>query len=277
MTTNIIKYTLKIFIFLIPAKIQALDDMWIIGDRWLKEMFPSLQSINDKAAHERKKPPYICEYFNVFCYYPANDYNPMGGIINALIDILNKREKLPRYLLIAPEQSIIRAAGFEAGFDVVARKLISCLQRNISRSLSSRQDDLMNRKPGAVNPVPTRIIWVKMLDGPHYEFHPDRDHQWITDRRVDFNKILENFLVTTSSGYLHIMEIKHLSVNEHFDNVGNINPKGKIQFWKELDHLMKRFDRSEISLDPVWQQEFEAQEQRNSHRASLNNDTYRHY
>ena len=144
-------------------------------------------TINSRQSYSREKP-YICEYFNVFCYYPANDTNPLGGIINALIDILNKREKLPRYLVIVPEKSIIRSSNMDDGFELIAKRLISCLQRNVSRSLSARQEDLMNKKPGAVNPVPTRIIWLKMLGGPIYRNHPERNHELILSLKEEFTE-----------------------------------------------------------------------------------------
>ena len=156
-----------IFLNLFVAKVQALKDLWIVGERGLKDLFPTLQSIRDKATHEKKLPPYICEYFNVFCYYPATEADPVGGIINALIEILNKCEHLPKYLVVFPDKSLVATCKiFNENSDVMYTKIINCIQRNMSRLFAARKEDLMSKKPGAVAESPTHIIWMKMLDRP---------------------------------------------------------------------------------------------------------------
>ena len=49
----------------------------------------------------------------------------------------------------------------------------------------------------------------------------------------------------TEGGY--IITLEHIK-DANFDRYGNLNSSGKIQFWKELDYIIKKFDRGDISL-----------------------------
>ena len=182
-----------------------------------------------------------------------DERNIITAITNSLIDILNRRERLPKYLVIVPDRGVIKTANFfDFGVVSIMKKIINKIQRNVSRLLTTRQEDLQDKKPGAVDPTPTRIIWVKMFDSPVFKTHPDEKIPKILALRRKFNKTLENRLAEYSTGFLHITEVSHLAIGEHFDNLGFLNQSGLAQFWKEIDCNIKKFDRGETQLTPIW-------------------------
>ena len=75
-------------------------------------------------------------------------------------------------------------------------------------------------------PVPLNDRWYK-TQATHGKFNATLDN--LTDWR------LNTFVTSISS----------LNLDRDFDFVGNIKEAGKQQFWRELDHYFKRFDREE--------------------------------
>ena len=47
------------------------------------------------------------------------------------------------------------------------------------------------------------------------------------------------------------MNVAACSMKHHFNLNGNLSEDGKAVFWRDLDHLIKRYDRNEIQLLPA--------------------------
>ena len=62
------------------------------------------------------------------------------------------------------------------------------------------------------------------------------------------NDILEELLF--EEGYLHIIDLQSLIDENYFDHQGNLLAAGRIQFWKEVDMILKEFDHNKIELLP---------------------------
>ena len=234
-------------------KVQATADVWIIGDKFLRSMYAELQSLCSEAAIKKRPPPYLYEFYNVFCYYPTTKMNALAGIINAYIEILNNRSHLPKYVIVIPDKNIIEAADHcDFGVKKGLRNLIKWIMVQLHRYTESRREDLRDKKPGAVGPKP-RFIWVKMIDWQMLEHHPDRSYTDVLGLRTKFNRTMENLLAeSTVSNCSHIMQLAYLSKSNHFTNLGELNFEGKRHFWKEIDYNFKKFDRGEIDLKPEY-------------------------
>ena len=238
------------------GNVQAIHDIWIIGDTFLRQMYPTLQDIKTSAVFKKKTAPYMYEQYNVFCYYPTAVNrlmdNALAGTLNALVTILNKRERLPRYIVVVTDQNIVQTADhYDFGVKRNFTKLVKWLATQISRCIQSRKEDLKTKKPGALTSSP-RILWVKTIDRPMIDRHPDRKRNQVQSVRTKFNTALENVLAEDTNLHNHIIELTYLSKKAHFTPLGDLNPDGKAHYWKELDHIFKRFDRGEIELLPQY-------------------------
>ena len=66
--------------------------------------------------------------------------------------------------------------------------------------------------------------------------------------RTKFNEVVN--AVAAENGH-YIMNVTTCSGPEDYDICHNLSPVGAKHFWRELDHLMERFDRNEIQLLPA--------------------------
>ena len=80
--------------------IEAYHDLWVIGDDFLRETIDELFSLR-KTVRSRASYPYIFKNFNVRGYYVTSGItNIICRVTHALVEALNERVKLPKYVLV---------------------------------------------------------------------------------------------------------------------------------------------------------------------------------
>ena len=106
----------------------------------------------------RCKPPsipFIFKHFNVSGHYLTNDTG-IGNIINRfthlLVEALNTRPKLPKYILVIPDDDIANYFKKVASPSIMIGATIHDIIKQLDTFLSRRLDDLMAKKDGAVPP-----------------------------------------------------------------------------------------------------------------------------
>ena len=65
--------------------------------------------------------------------------------------------------------------------------------------------------------------------------------------RARFNDVLNNSVAKIDQ---YIMTINSCNTFDHYDRFANLSPKGKRDFWIELDDLIDRFERDRVKLHP---------------------------
>ena len=229
---------------------KALDDVWIIGDLFLKEIFSTLQDLKTQAIAKKKPPPYLYEYFNVtFSIANADMFktNFLTQIQNAVIDAFNNREKIPKYIMFILDKDILESTNvFGFGVRNLLEKWINWLIKSLEKSLSTRVDNLRNLRPGAIPSWESKIIWLKMINHP--EVGRDDQRFKILSLRNKLNVIYEQ--IAESKKQHHYMDVCALEPVRHFDQIGKLNQYGKELLWKEIDYYFKKFDWKEINLKP---------------------------
>ena len=168
-----------------------------------------------------------------------------------MITAFNKREKLPRYIIILLDKDILDAMAPIDKDETIDNALEKCLMymaRQCDRLIAARKEQLLKKRLGAVNFEP-RIIWIKMILRPAItsDYHPDNNRHQVQQALDIFNETLDHLADKFNHYILEITELEYL---QHFDNLGNLNYKGKITFWKDLDKQIKEFEKKEISLRP---------------------------
>ena len=87
----------------------AYQDAWIIGDNFLREIYNTLTNIRNRSALNRRRPPYLFDFYNVFGYF-QNRQSLVPGMtcmLNAYIEALNNRLKLPKYIFWIPDVDLL--------------------------------------------------------------------------------------------------------------------------------------------------------------------------
>ena len=126
-------------------------------------------------------------------------------VYNALVEALNEKVRLPKYILIILDKDAIEGVMyriFDCGFKVVFREAIEWLIRNIEKALAMRKEDLRNKKPCALSTsAEPRLIWVTFLIRPHNLHHSVTDMYKLVKKS---NQVLEE-CVERFNRYNHIL------------------------------------------------------------------------
>ena len=234
----------------ITDTIEALKDLWLIGDGFLRESVASLQQLKNGAALRDHRLPYIYQYYNVKGYF--HEYNShidtaIGRIYNSMVFGLNENTFLPKYVIFIIDQDIITCGNiYNFGSGTAIEMQLKHLVKEIKRWLMARREDLKFRRPGALAPsMEPRLIWVEMIRRPYTE-EPRQAN--ILKQRKKFNEILSSILMYEK--YMYLMQIPVELSSRNFLPNGNLTQEGKDGYWLKLDEIMKKFDRGDVTLKP---------------------------
>ena len=239
-------------ICLFPDNISAICDIWLIGDAFLRDIFPTLQAMNTQSVVAQKARPFMYEYYNVIPEYPvSSNYTKSTAvrIFNQLVSLMNEKERLPKYILLLPDKDILSYVNHKNfGIGQITLDLMNWLCKEIELALDLRREDIRYKRPGALwSSSEPRLVWVKMLTRPIISNDPKKD--FIFAQRTKFNEILEEMVLKYK--HSHIMPVKLAdSPSVLFERNGSLSSNGKSAFWREVNKQMKLFDSSEIDLKP---------------------------
>ena len=252
-----------IFFRVFAGKVDAVRDLWIISDKFLYDNFAVLVEIKNKAQVKKIAKPFVCDFFNVTSFM-ANPMAEMGSvlvhILNALIMDLNDNKKLPRILLVVPDRDILEYINYyQSGKSHIIGSSIKWLVNNIDCTVTCKKENLKHLCPGAIAAAEPKIIWIKMLTR---SYHPYLSQKKPVDNLVHiYNKILEEILSTRQGHFI-------LDVNTEMQGLSSftinrqLSRYGKVKFWREVDKIIGKYDRYEISLRPLSLAEKEKQKRK---------------
>ena len=98
-----------------------------------------------REAKSNREVPYIYKYFDVSAFYPPLAYkeekNPIGRLRNVLVEALNEKYKLPKYVVILQDKEILTTFDAKSG----CKKIIRWLYRECYRALETQKDQLLEK------------------------------------------------------------------------------------------------------------------------------------
>ena len=230
----------------------------MIGDVFVCEAKNTLHSLNktqsatftsDTSNKVSQKQTlsrlFIFKQFNVSAYYPGLVVRGLNRMIFPLVEALNSRHKIPKYIIVIPDKDLITEFTPEK-FDtsMVMGSTIHQIVKKLDHYIERREQDIEEKKDGAIAPpdFPT-FIWVCMLKRP-YIVGGDA----IFSLRGKFTSAIEEQIKHGKDSRHRLMSIDvHL---DEFDRQGNLTSAGKADFWKEVNCAVKKFDDGEIKLLP---------------------------
>ena len=187
--------------FIFSANTPAMKDVWLIGDRFLKEIYNTLPAIKNEAVTTKQEILYLYRYYDIYSFYQCKAILAANGamlrMVNALVEAINKRPRLPRMILIFPDRDILDALGQEFAddntYDAVHR-LVSWFVNFVDRSITARKEDMYQMRPGTINPSEPKIIWVQMV-----HCNPEVPN---SQKKSAFNDILESAIKSKKHNYM---------------------------------------------------------------------------
>ena len=228
----------------------------MVGDNFLKETYPALDTLVYQTGKDKDKeliPPFMHEYYNIRSFenkLSSGVKYANTRIVNSLIDVINNKElRLPKYLYVICDKDILNdTTRFEKDEDAieVMRDTVSWMVRKIDLSIKRKRLSRLEKRPGSVSGYTTTIIFIRMIRRVG-SFHEGTRMARICELRSRFNDALN----TSVAKYNHrIMTINSCNTYNHFDRLGMLSPKGKEDYWAEVDDLLYRFEKNKVKLLP---------------------------
>ena len=106
--------------------------------------------------------------FNIKTYYHAYASRGILRYINPLIDGMNERKNLPKYITIVQDKdflvNILNGSVDPTSLNIGA--VVHFTIRQINQAIDRRKMDAENKKPGIMTKDHPKVIWVKMPKRP---------------------------------------------------------------------------------------------------------------
>ena len=242
-------------VLIISDAIEAICDIWILGDEVFREIFTTFSDLRDKPRSSRSRSneeksvnkeeiPYIYDTYNVNSIWP----NPLSPIKSVLARILNcfitamnenRSRQLPRVIIVIPDCDIVKNIHhYNFGVSYILGRAIRWITSQMERLIKAKKEAMKKRRAGSICASDPKIIWVKMFERPiRAEYMAIRSK---------FNALLEESLCSRIQSYIMSPEVSAYD----FDRFGNFTEKGKVKFWKGIDRQLREFDAGSDKFDP---------------------------
>ena len=209
---------------------------------------PSWRS--ESANNKETVSPYVYEYYNVMFYSQRRSSatkHVISRIVNSIVEGLNRRPRLPRFLVIMLDKDLIEDVDlYDFGAPAEYRRNLNWLFRQISMLIRRRRLDLIDKKPGAVYNTDPKVIFVKMIKRVAF-YNKGHRMEKVCSMRTKFNNLIDEEVAAFD---YHVINILACSTEDCFDPQGKLTPKGKRRYWQQLDELIEKFDKKKIALVP---------------------------
>ena len=233
------------YINLIAANQIACQEVWFIGDQFMKSTFYSYQSLQMRNFKGDPSWPYLYDYYEVKPYWKGinstTTTSPIARIVNALIDAINGSIHLPRLIVFMPDIDVLKSLTFYGkGTSHVIEKGLGHLINTTVSIIENWKLQMKKVKPGYVKMSEPKMIWIGLISKPYFD-------KVMTLRRKH-NEILED----TRTMHKHCYYLNPAPILKHeFDWNNNLSSAGKVELWRSIDQEIRRFDEGNYdSLKP---------------------------
>ena len=232
---------------MLAGEIPSVNNIWLIGDQFLINVFHALQQLQVEAKEARRQEPYIYEFYNVSCFTASPNSvikSMLARLVNSLVKALNDCKKLPRIIMVIPDWDILKFLDHKTfGIKMIAEDAVGWIITQMNRAIESKKDTMRRRKPGSVVTGQPKVIWVTMMNRMNAPCK-------MLAHRMKFNDAVEKHLAIHMNYY--ILDVAPAMMDSsYFDPRNRINSYGKAQFWLEIDQQLELFDKQKLSLRPT--------------------------
>ena len=247
-----VQYSIRLFTTVfsylyLTGNVAALEDLWIVGDAFVPEVFAVFQASKVSVDMNNREVPFLYRMFNIFYFSSSklsNGRNVLLRVINAFTEGLNRRQHLPKYIIILLDKDILSMLDLDvAGLTKQLERCIAWLAKQMTKLIEARKEKLYKMKQGAVpssDEFPT-LIWVELFDKPYTR------NRFIQENRNKFNKGINE--VALHEKNCRVTAIESLGIR-HFTLTGALNYEGKQQLWRDINYQMNNFYKKKTDLNP---------------------------
>ena len=222
----------------------------MVGDAFLRDTFPVFQQLKKQTLEAKSVRPYLYDYYNITPLYSpvvSTTKSVVGRVHNEIIGQLNKKDKLPRYIVMLFDKDIIEDIDFdEFGVGQFFYDQLNWFANSVETALDLRKEDLKYKNPGSLwsNAEP-RLIYVEMITRP---IITNAYKPVVFAQGRKFNETIHE--IASYYKHSHVMNLSFPDDKTLFDRNGNLTPNGKVILWHEVIITMRAFDRNKIDLKP---------------------------
>ena len=229
-------------------QVDAVSDVWIVGDQSLKSWYATFLAMKSQAVNENKPLPYLNDSYNILPFYKPSDLKiPMlARLINTITEGLNEEVKLPRYIIIVTDRDVLDYLHFDDfGIVELLDDILNYTANEIITNVETRKEDLRSKRACALySSGEPRYIWVKMITRPIIK----NAGKYVFPHTQRYNEALERMVLKKK--YSHILEPNVPENRSMFELNGELSIEGKIVLWNEINRLIKNLDKGETDLMP---------------------------
>ena len=171
-------------------------------------------------------------------------------ILNALMEAINSRPRLPRFLVIIMDFDIMKDFDFDDNLLKPYKdfyKVLHWLFRQVNLVLRRKKLLISDCRLGAMYGDHPTVIAVKLLRRvTTYSSAMKMGKMCMV--RTKFNEAMNK---AASEFGFRIMNITDCNEETDFDVWGNLTERGKTAYWHQMDRLIKQFDLHKIQLLPA--------------------------
>ena len=203
-----------------------MDELWFVGDNFVSRCYRQFF----KNAPETGK--YVKEKFEVSVYcnsrFISNELNIIIRMKTALLTAIEKKIKLPKYVVIVLENDVVEYARYNgSGISGILGRYTEGLTAAIQKIIQAQKEQLPLKAKREGYPV---IYWVNAV---HHKSFAN------SSLRTKFNHCLEAAVNMYDS--MRVIKIKEIWSYDDLALVNNneMTPTGLSAYWKAVDALIR--------------------------------------
>ena len=203
------------------------DSLWFLGDNFMASTY------RWSFKKNKNKEFYIKEYFEVFPFcqskYENADTNMLNRLRNSLLQGINEKSKLPKYIIVLLDDDLIEYLGYAGqGVSALLGDCVEWLCKEFTNLIDLAKSCLPTKASKTGYP---QIYWVAP---PH---HANFDNN---QARTKITNVLENVLVQYKDiRMIRMKEIWNYNNSNFVNELGQYTDEGWDQYWASVDAAVK--------------------------------------
>ena len=153
---------------LVSDNIEAVYDVWFVGDQFLQDIYSTFQAMINRATLDKRAwQPYLLEYYNPKGYFFTSKgwlNSSTSRVLNKLIEALNENSRLPKMIIFIIDKDFITdVKNYDYGATRNLANLVNWFMRQCDIVVQRKMLQISEKKPGALTASHPTLIFANMI------------------------------------------------------------------------------------------------------------------